>query len=445
MILQEIVQLGEQFFLNKPLNNAVENLKKYLSREKDKIQELAVLGFQNEHIPFLNALSESFPELTIRSINIPQENYLWRRYTGPEQTQLDYPFSHIILIAHPDGFRKLIRFVRFMVGYETKIILPFSKTDKIEVDKEYTLDLEPLVRTKIGLFGPNHGSGLLSRQLMPLFEGLDIMFDHTAKEAHHDVRFTRSISPENLCKGVVGTRGQLIPADKVDDYYISLLKLYPTYDRWFFIHCFVSLEKLVEQTPPDIDYIYLIRDPRAVVNTTYHRVMHDNMELDFGHLKKMSKEELLSFIIDGWEYLRKDYFLRYPSVSDMVRNSLFAYESKSPNLNYIKYEDAMVSPQETYRNLLKNIRFGENGFTAVSDVALQNAIDAGSFEKISGGKRKKGENNVGIIKDGYGTITLRKGVLRDWENIFTTPIKNKIKDLIGDELIRLGYEKDHDW
>ena len=44
-----------------------------------------------------------------------------------------------------------------------------------------------------------------------------------------------------------------------------------------------------------------------------------------------------------------------------------------------------------------------------------------------------------------GSLTYRKGIVGDWRNHFTEDHRRVFKQVAGDLLIRLGYEKDTDW
>lgn len=44
-----------------------------------------------------------------------------------------------------------------------------------------------------------------------------------------------------------------------------------------------------------------------------------------------------------------------------------------------------------------------------------------------------------------GAVTFRKGLIGDWRNYFTVEHKQAFKDVAGQLLIQLGYEKNHDW
>jgi hypothetical protein len=69
------------------------------------------------------------------------------------------------------------------------------------------------------------------------------------------------------------------------------------------------------------------------------------------------------------------------------------------------------------------------------DTLMADLLDRSSFRFYAG--RERGQENR---KRFY-----RKGIAGDWKNHFTAEDKRIFKDLAGDMLIRLGYEKDLDW
>ena len=46
---------------------------------------------------------------------------------------------------------------------------------------------------------------------------------------------------------------------------------------------------------------------------------------------------------------------------------------------------------------------------------------------------------------GKGSLTFRKGQIGDWQNYFTEAHRRAFKEVAGDVLVKLGYEKDMDW
>ncbi len=100
------------------------------------------------------------------------------------------------------------------------------------------------------------------------------------------------------------------------------------------------------------------------------------------------------------------------------------------NYTEVRYEDLMAdAPAETAR-LLRFLGAGAD------DEAVRRCVEAASFEKVSGGRRR-GEEDP--------TSMLRKGVTGDWREAFTEGDRRVFKEEAGDLLVELGYEKDHGW
>ncbi len=66
---------------------------------------------------------------------------------------------------------------------------------------------------------------------------------------------------------------------------------------------------------------------------------------------------------------------------------------------------------------------------------IKDVLHRSSFKFLTG--RNEGEENRNRF--------IRKGVTGDWRNHFTAEDKKLFKDLAGDLLIKLGYEKDNNW
>ena len=66
---------------------------------------------------------------------------------------------------------------------------------------------------------------------------------------------------------------------------------------------------------------------------------------------------------------------------------------------------------------------------------IEQAVFKNSFEQKSG--RKPGQEDQKSFA--------RKGVSGDWRNKFTPEHKARFKEIAGDLLIELGYEKDKNW
>ena len=93
----------------------------------------------------------------------------------------------------------------------------------------------------------------------------------------------------------------------------------------------------------------------------------------------------------------------------------------------IKYEDLIARPNETLGAVLDFL-----GVDASNDV-VQHCVAQGSFERLSGG-RKRGEEDVNSF--------FRKGVIGDWRNSFDEPTLASFQKTAGKLLQELDYPLD---
>lgn len=100
-----------------------------------------------------------------------------------------------------------------------------------------------------------------------------------------------------------------------------------------------------------------------------------------------------------------------------------------PNYAEVKYEDLLVNTPGELKRLL--------GFLGAdtSERVVKQCVDAASFEKLSGG-RKRGQEAASFF---------RKGIAGDWRNVFTDQNRRDFNAAAGDLLIELGYENDDTW
>ncbi len=69
------------------------------------------------------------------------------------------------------------------------------------------------------------------------------------------------------------------------------------------------------------------------------------------------------------------------------------------------------------------------------DAVVEHAVASNTFERVSG--RAPGQENQNSFQ--------RKGISGDWRNKFSEEHKARFKEIAGDLLIELGYEKDYNW
>jgi len=95
----------------------------------------------------------------------------------------------------------------------------------------------------------------------------------------------------------------------------------------------------------------------------------------------------------------------------------------------IRYEDLLRDPMTDLRRVFELL------CARKGDQIIERCIRATTFERVA--SRRQGE------EDSYSFF--RKGVAGDWRGVFTERDREIYKDLAGDRLIEMGYEKTDDW
>ena len=191
---------------------------------------------------------------------------------------------------------------------------------------------------------------------------------------------------------------------------------------------------------PEAKIIHIIRDGRDQALSMIHHLW--NRAADKGGFRRLTAEEIRkrdSFRENPEEFLRSGESI---FSEKMLRRAAEGWASRvattvevGPSLfgdNYkeVFYEDLLERPHQEMTELARflGVETREN--------FIEQAVNSASFETLSEG-RKRGEEDA--------TSFFRKGVAGDWRNVFTVRDRELYKEVAGDLLVRLGYEKDHDW
>ena len=164
-------------------------------------------------------------------------------------------------------------------------------------------------------------------------------------------------------------------------------------------------------------YCVLYRDLRDVAISWFYYVKNETEHFLYDTVKDMGLSEGIEFF---------------------ARNRLGGYASWIRG--WRENRDKLNSIEVTYEALLRDTRtvFAELArFFSIrlSDDLLDKIVYDNSFRSQVG--RDRGEEDV--------TSFLRKGVEGDWKNHFSESHKQRFKEIAGDLLIELGYEKDYSW
>lgn len=338
----------------------------------------------------------------------------------------------------PLAFQKITQFVRLHIPSRPTVVLPFSPCLKRGIDGhpvpvEISLgNPQPIVRVTI----PGSGTGRFNpvwRVFMKLF-GWEEMIRTLSGT------IINTLDPEEKVWGF-HFGGNVLPRHVFGEYYKGYC-LQLDHFQHAEIHDHVPVSVLTELAPFRI--VYLMRDPRAIYNSSAHYLLRNPVgkEIKESTIGGKTVRESLPVLIEGFDYITKsrDYALRLPSIAEMVEE--FERARKCPNIYCVRYEDIRTKPVEIYKGVLKWLGLHTTlEWQKMTDEILQEIVKMGTFKAQSGDKFKEGDE----LEQGKMIGSMRKGIMDDWKNHFSPQLKEQVKNLVGEGLIRLGYERDLDW
>jgi hypothetical protein len=177
-----------------------------------------------------------------------------------------------------------------------------------------------------------------------------------------------------------------------------------------------------------IKAIITFRDPRDQVISRVFHIRRDTTHRWHQSLSAMSMDEALMVCIEGQGTL--------PSTRSLVDVS-YSWMEAASNSMCVRYEDMLQDNFAQFQNVL-----------AFLDIQLPNAllndiVQRNRFARLAVGRRfwktKRGSDS------GNTDSHFRKGMAGDWHNYFKPEHVAKFKELLGDRLIDLGYERDLHW
>jgi hypothetical protein len=191
---------------------------------------------------------------------------------------------------------------------------------------------------------------------------------------------------------------------------------------------------------PQAKVIHIIRDGRDIaVSLVHHRWNHARDEGGIYELdpEEASRREAYRGVSKGTTKTNVGLFTE--KMLRSMANGWRAQLSRSredgrallgANYAEVKYEDLLERPEEESERLL--------GFLSADtrEEVIRECVRAASFENWTDGRERGQEDPFSFF---------RKGVAGDWKTVFTERDKEIFKEVAGDLLIELGYEKDDDW
>lgn len=189
---------------------------------------------------------------------------------------------------------------------------------------------------------------------------------------------------------------------------------------------------------PEARVIHMIRDGRDVAVSMMHHMWNHAKDMDgFYDLEPEELEKREKYRNDPQAALAEGLFIekRLRIIArawahQVAKASAYGSELMDENYTEIRYEDLLARPDEELGKLLRFL-----GADA-SQETVNECIEANRFEKWAEGRKKGQEESSAFY---------RKGVAGDWRNVFTEKDRTVFKEVAGEALIELGYEKDSDW
>lgn len=189
---------------------------------------------------------------------------------------------------------------------------------------------------------------------------------------------------------------------------------------------------------PGAKVIHVVRDGRDVAVSLMHFLWSRSKdegwfyELDSEEMRKRQayREDPFAAVKEGIFTERRLAAIARSWSSEVSRAIEIGPEVLGEGYLEVRYEDLLASPETEVERLLRFLRVDANA------EAVRECIEATGFEKTS--KRRQGQEDA-------ASVSHRKGIAGDWQNVFRENDKRIFKDHGGDLLVRLGYETDQAW
>lgn len=171
---------------------------------------------------------------------------------------------------------------------------------------------------------------------------------------------------------------------------------------------------------PQIAVFFIYRDPRdQLISSIFYAVdIHKEHALHH-YYADISFDDRIKTAIQGRDVPGLEHL---PNIRDQYERNLAWLDH--PEILSLKFEDMIHTPQPQIERILDLLISKGLPVAVEREAAIEVILEAIQPEK---------------------SPTFRKGTSGGWRKHFTDEHKKLFKDITGDLLIRLGYEKDNDW
>ena len=441
---QRIVTLGLEY--ENPMSEAgwralIEALTPVIA-PKLKHRRLCVFDYDGHGNALFGPIKELFSSCETVYAN---DLYPVRRGNGGEQVVYDYDYDFAIAACAPGRYYRAVRESHYHFVNQPPVILPFAPARNRAAESEMPLG-EP--RPIFVVLYPGAGTARLMPPLNALMERYDrIPYSHIPfGEAFFNLRYIDAHIDPDRTRTWPQLGVKTIDQKSVDDYYVAATGMM-NYFSWMGCHCHVSTDMLGNL--PGVRVVYLLRDPRDIFNSMFHRIIHDGSIEGFRELRALDPEEALLQFVSGFEFVtpHRDNFFHLPPIGEVAAE--FAKIADYENIYPLKFEDVRYRARDTYRGLIEWLGYDDISIIPMGDAEIDAIAHLGTFEAQTGGARRDGDDKGGEAVDRSSKFQIdsnvRKGIHGDWKRLYTPRIADYVKREAGDALIALGYEQDLDW
>jgi len=188
-----------------------------------------------------------------------------------------------------------------------------------------------------------------------------------------------------------------------------------------------ALPNVVQYTCQDgfVSY-FILRDPRDVAVSHVHYITDmapNHIHHTYYTQELESFNERLSASIAGFTY-ETDGLDEISMPNILERFQPYMEWLDHTEVLWLRFEDFITYPKSTIKRILEHATLRGYNITPSRDEAVQILLNCIQPEQ---------------------SPTFRKGTIGGWKNAFTAEHKKQFKDVTGDLLLRLGYEKDNNW
>ncbi|WP_321491590.1 sulfotransferase domain-containing protein [uncultured Desulfobacter sp.] len=194
----------------------------------------------------------------------------------------------------------------------------------------------------------------------------------------------------------------------------SVLKLHTRYTP-------TNYNTIIESVPR---FVVMIRDLRDMCISRYFHVKNEHTHRHSLLYNQMSEEDGIMHCIG---ILEEEYVPWVKNWAEVIRKKEFP-------ILFVQYERLNQNPVQVFRDIFSffELPISKDVEKKVQSSKIRKGHDLGS--ELS--KNQLAFSNIS---------TKRKGIIGDWKNHLTHLHKKKFKEIAGDLLIELGYEKNHEW